>query len=70
MSYASTGDGNLAALQKYEEKIEKAERNYAVFESEIQDLKIEERLQELLNEFNSLTEKYEIEEDFNEYFDL
>jgi len=70
MSYASTCDGNLAALQKYEAEIEKMERNYEDFETEIEDLKIEERLQELLNEFNSLTEKYGIEEDFNEYFDL
>jgi hypothetical protein len=68
MSYASTGDGNLAALQKYEEKIEKNERNYAAFETEIEDLKIEERLQELLDEFNSVSEKYGIMEDFDEYF--
>jgi hypothetical protein len=69
MSYASTGDGNLAALQQHEEKIEKDERNYAAFETEIEDLKIEERLQELLDEFNSVSEKYGIMEDFDEYFD-
>jgi uncharacterized protein YoxC len=68
MSYASTGDGNLAALQKYEKKIEKAERNYAAFETAIEEAGIETELEKLISSFNSIAEDFNIMEDFDEYF--
>jgi len=66
-SYASAGDGNLAALQKYEEEEEKAERNYIAFERELEEAGIENELHNLINTFNQIAEKYNISEDFKNY---
>lgn len=68
MSFASTGDGNLAALQKYEEEIEKKERNYEAFENAILDADIESELDELISKFNDIADEYNVIEDFKEHF--
>lgn len=68
MSFAITGDGNLAALQKYEDEVEKKERDYEAFENALLDADIESKLDELISKFDDIANQYNIIEDFNEYF--
>jgi len=64
------GDGNLAALAKQEEKIEKAEKNYAIAMNEAES-EIGDKAREVIETIENISNKFDVDLDYfkKDFFD-